>query len=154
MRPRERANCAFVLTTFMSLRHTRSTRPCTAAAGEPNSVALRNASFTMRCPKWNKHVLLDCCGDCPVHLEGTQRIQSVVVEELCFPATVRMAVALRQAQCSPPRSKQVAPPIARCSVLVFNTLACLRLHVQTTCHRMLSLASCSTNKFERHFGQS
>ena len=34
-------------------------------------------------------------------LEGAQRIQTVVVEELCYPATVRMASALRQAQFSP-----------------------------------------------------
>ena len=76
-------------------------------------------ALQMRCSKWNRHVLLDCFDDCPVHLEGAQRIQGVVVEDLCFPASVGMAVALRQAQCSLRRSKDVALAIARCSVLVF-----------------------------------
>ena len=49
VRPSERANCAFVSTTSTSLRHERATMPCTAAADEPNSVAWRNTSFTLRC---------------------------------------------------------------------------------------------------------
>ena len=49
VRPSEKANRAFVSATSMSPRHERSTMPCGAASDERNSVARRNASFTMRC---------------------------------------------------------------------------------------------------------
>ena len=49
VKPSEKANCAFVSTTSISPQHERSTMPCTAASDELNSVARRNATFTMRC---------------------------------------------------------------------------------------------------------
>ena len=81
---RHSKKCTFVWTSSMSLRHERSTMPCTAASDEPNSVARRNASFT-------------------VHLKGVQLIHSVVCG---------WAVSLRQAQISPRRSKQVRAALA------------------------------------------
>ena len=102
VRPSEKANCAFVSTTSVSLRHERSGN------------------------------VMHSCNRCRA-THGTNTSCSIALMiVLCIPATVGMAVALRQAQCSLRRSKQVAPHIARCSVLVFRTLACLSqcaLHV-------------------------
>ena len=47
--PSEKANCAFVSATSMSFRHEGSTMPRPAASDEPDSIARRKASFTMRC---------------------------------------------------------------------------------------------------------
>ena len=154
----ERAHCAFVSTTSMSLRHERSTMPCTTALpnavpqveqARPAEVALMIVLCTWREGNAFKASSRKMMVTTPSGWVTSGK-ESEAGTRLCH-------VALRQAQFSPRRSKQVAPPIARCSVLVFRTRACLlsaRAPRQPTCHRMLSLASCSsTNQFELHFGQ-
>ena len=99
----------------------------------------------MRCGEWNKHVLLDCFDDWPVHPEGAKRVQSIVLEELCYPATVRMAVALRQALswCTfAARALRVHQPV----------IGCFRWH-HAAAQRSLSLSSdkVELNSFETEY---
>ena len=108
----------------------RQCRYCMNAqqSDEPNSVARQNHPSTMRCKCGDASGANASCwivfDDCPVHLEGAQRIQKRRRGKSCASLS----------QCGWPwhcgrlssrrRSNQAVPPIAR--FLVFRTLVCRR----------------------------
>ena len=64
VRPSEKASCA-------SSRQRQCSYGTNAQEWHAQLRLVDNA-LQMRCPKWNKHVLLDCFDDCPLHLEGAK----------------------------------------------------------------------------------